>query len=192
MDFSSIDNSSIRWLKDFKKMPERCQEMVFDYYNKCCINEPDRLFIFDVLGFPDPDDYESPIELILHFALDIIMAYHGIPYLTLYRQEEIKVDNNKYRVDFLFDTEFQELLKFQKDYKLVIECDGHEFHEKTKEQVKKRNDRDYNLKTADYDIIHFSGSEIYNEPYACALKILNIIRINAIPERSKNGKQENV
>lgn len=63
----------------------------------------------------------------------------------------------------------------------MIECDGHEFHEKTKEQVIYDNEREYKLKSAGYDVLHFSGSEIYNNPYECAEKTLNYI--------SKNNKK---
>ena len=57
---------------------------------------------------------------------------------------------------------------FTNDYRLVIECDGHEFHKLTKEQVKHDNERDFNLKDCGYDVIHFSGSQIYENPWKCA------------------------
>ena len=69
--------------------------------------------------------------------------------------------------------------------KLIVECDGHEFHEKTKDQVEKRNKRDYNLKMQGFDILHFSGSEIYKDPVGCARKCIDYII--ALYKLSKNG-----
>ena len=51
---------------------------------------------------------------------------------------------------------------------MLVECDGHDFHEKTKEQVEKDNEREYELKMAVYEILRFSGSQIYNNPFKCA------------------------
>lgn len=60
--------------------------------------------------------------------------------------------------------------------KLVIECDGHNFHEKTKEQVIRNNERDYDLQLAGYKVLHFSGSQIYESPLSCANDIYNFIQ----------------
>lgn len=47
--------------------------------------------------------------------------------------------------------------------KYIIECDGHEFHEKTKEQAKHDKQRDRFLVSKGYKVLRFSGSEIYND-----------------------------
>lgn len=61
------------------------------------------------------------------------------------------------------------------NYKLIIECDGYEFHQKTRQQVQKDNEREYDLKMAGYEILRFSGSQIYNEPLKCAEDTYNYI-----------------
>jgi hypothetical protein len=48
------------------------------------------------------------------------------------------------------------------EIKAVIECDGHEYHEKTKDQITKNNIRDRRLKCEGYNVFRFSGSELYN------------------------------
>lgn len=58
---------------------------------------------------------------------------------------------------------------------IVIECDGHDFHEKTKEQAKRDKQRDRKLTKLGYNILHFSGSEIYNNPKGCILEIDDLI-----------------
>ena len=69
-----------------------------------------------------------------------------------------------YRVDFL--------LKFNgmdsKEKLIVIECDGHEFHEKTKEQAQRDKKRDRQLATFGCIVLRFTGSEIFRNPSRCA------------------------
>lgn len=51
---------------------------------------------------------------------------------------------------------------------LAIECDGHEFHERTKEQAARDRARDRALQEAGLTIFRFTGSEIYRDPFGCA------------------------
>ena len=55
---------------------------------------------------------------------------------------------------------------------VVVECDGHDFHERTKEQAAKDRSRDRRLQDAGYRIYRFTGSEIYREPMNCASEAL--------------------
>ena len=76
-----------------------------------------------------------------------------------------------------------------KNIKVIIECDGYEFHHKNKVQVTHDNEREYNLKIAGYDVIRFSGSQIHNNPLECAEKAYEYIKTkidNAIGENN-NG-----
>lgn len=75
----------------------------------------------------------------------------------------------KYRADFLF---------VYNDYEagirqLVVECDGHDFHERTKDQAAHDRARDRRLQELGYTVYRFTGSEIYRDPIRCALQIVN-------------------
>lgn len=120
---------------------------------------------------------ESPIEQILAIQMEWIklLDMHNfnpfIDVLSIENQKEIHCNNRKYRVDFYIPVQYknQELIKF------VIECDGYEFHQKTKIQIEKDNNRQRDLQKAGYEIIRFSGTEIWHKPYQCACEIRNII-----------------
>lgn len=120
---------------------------------------------------------ESPIEQLLSLSLEelnIKQIYNFNPFVDVIeveKQSEIKCGNKKYRVDFLIPVAY----KNQGNKCFVIECDGHEFHQKTKEQVEKDNTRTRDLQKAGYEIIRFSGTEIWHRPYKCAKDVLNII-----------------
>ena len=151
-------------LDDFLVLPRKCQELFFQHLEYSTQIEEDGYLNFYAGGL-DYSYRESPIEVILAFAYELL---YPDPQLILWTpQVEIKANGKTYIIDFQFSTEGN----FDKEYKLLVECDGHNYHNKTKDQVKRDNERDYNLKLAGYDILRFSGSQIYNDPFKCAKEI---------------------
>lgn len=55
--------------------------------------------------------------------------------------------------------------------KLVVECDGHQFHERTKEQAAKDRSRDRKLTSLGFDVFRFTGSELWCDPWGCASQV---------------------
>lgn len=55
--------------------------------------------------------------------------------------------------------------------KLVVECDGHEYHERTKEQAAKDRSRDRALTSLGFDVFRFTGSELWRDPWSCAAQV---------------------
>ncbi len=56
--------------------------------------------------------------------------------------------------------------------RLVVECDGHEFHERTREQATRDKNRDRELLNAGYPVMRFTGSEIVSSPLKCSNQIM--------------------
>lgn len=48
--------------------------------------------------------------------------------------------------------------------RIAVEVDGHDFHERTKEQAQRDKERDRNLTAAGWHPIRFTGSEVYRDP----------------------------
>lgn len=70
-----------------------------------------------------------------------------------------------WRVDFVVF-----LSTYDKDVRpprLVIECDGHDFHERTKEQAARDRKRDRDLQALGVPILRFTGSEIFRDVDGC-------------------------
>lgn len=59
---------------------------------------------------------------------------------------------------------------------LVVECDGHDFHERTKEQAARDRKRDRELSLKGYDVFRFTGSEIWRDPIKCAEDVIQWAR----------------
>jgi hypothetical protein len=55
--------------------------------------------------------------------------------------------------------------------KVVVEVDGHDFHERSKEQAARNRQRDRDFMMDGYKVVPFTGSEVYNDPYKCAEEI---------------------
>ncbi len=135
------------------------------------------------------DKCESPIEKMLLAALIIKSASFKSYYFDIWCQySELNIKEN-YRCDFRIIADDMSGLNSKSQSKtaeILVECDGHEFHEKTKAQVEYRNNRDLALKKAGYDILHFSGSQIYKNPLKCADEILDYLVTKAEGEKN-NG-----
>jgi very-short-patch-repair endonuclease len=108
--------------------------------------------------------FESPIEEKLYIALESALKRTRGDY-KLKTQEWI----GNYRIDIIVRGE---------GAVFAIECDGHEFHEKTKEQAARDKRRDRDLLNIGIPTIRFTGSEIYENADECAREIIDIINSN--------------
>jgi len=136
-------------------------------------------------------DCESPIEQIMALRLyefrNSRQAYKmefvdGLDIIDVVNQNNMVVGEKNYRVDFMlpvYDTVIQEGMTF------IVECDGHDFHEKTKEQAKHDKQRDRDFITAGYIVMRFTGSEVFND-YNIACEIYR--RIRTIMLNRRNGR----
>lgn len=116
---------------------------------------------------------DSPIEQLLGEYLPTITngyddvqfdafpdAFSDPEWAAYFRCQQVLYD---YRVDFCFKT------VLRGDYRiLALECDGHDFHERSKAQAARDRKRDRTPVKAGIKVIRFTGSEIYNRPAACA------------------------
>ena len=125
-------------------------------------------------------DCESPIEQLLSLYLTNLRISFSDwnPFISVSQignNQEIQCQNGKkYRLDFYFIVNY----KNQETKYFGIECDGHDFHQKTKEQVEYDNQRQRDLQNEGIEIIRFSGSEIWKNPIKCANEVKNIILSN--------------
>lgn len=116
----------------------------------------ERLLLLGLLGnfFPYEIEYQNSIENPRGFK-GIYCNWNG------WRIEPQAVVAPRIRVDFLIT---------KKEYshlKIVIECDGHNFHEKTKDQAKKDKQRERELVKKGFVVLRYSGSEIFENPEKC-------------------------
>ncbi|MBV9851812.1 MAG: DUF559 domain-containing protein [Armatimonadetes bacterium] len=99
--------------------------------------------------------------------VDFLLRYQHIS--TAYPPEAIEQ-----RAPFIGFIAHPELATHEKHRKqLIVECDGHEFHEKTRAQVARDKQRDRYLQKLGYKVFRFSGSEINQDAISCALEVFD-------------------
>lgn len=83
----------------------------------------------------------------------------------------------EYRVDYLIAAKASTSTKI---YRVIVECDGHEFHEKTKEQAARDKKRDRTLTNSGFTVFRFTGSEIFRDPQKCADEVAEFLNNRAL------------
>lgn len=162
---------------EFEKLPPRAKEIYFYAMEQMVFssNIVDELIVDP--PFCGSIDCESPIEKILYVSCKIVFTCRKIEFseeqfgISILPQFEIETESKTYRTDFSFVLEKDGGISPE----VIVECDGHEFHKKTKSQVEYDNQREYDIKKMGYDILRFSGSQIYKNPFKCANDIFDYL-----------------
>lgn len=77
-----------------------------------------------------------------------------------------------YRADFAIHYRVD---KGAPGHKIIVECDGHDFHERTKEQARRDRSRDRDMTVAGYKVFRYTGSEVYQDPIRCAQQVADYV-----------------
>lgn len=143
---------------------------------------------------------DSPIEGTLLLATvaymrlwgdNVVVTKRGKPEsLYFYKQYTDPIANiiipqlqiDKYRVDFFLTN------AYAKDVKLIVECDGHDYHERTKQQAQRDKARDRHFQKEGYTVLRYTGSEIFRSPFKCAAEVTEMLA--SLISRSNAGKRK--
>jgi very-short-patch-repair endonuclease len=90
-----------------------------------------------------------------------------------------------YRVDFVFLVIRYEHGERLDSVRMIVECDGHDFHERTKEQAKRDKKRDRQFQTSGFMVARFTGSEVFNDARGCARQLFEMVAAQQEREQAK-------
>jgi very-short-patch-repair endonuclease len=128
------------------------------------------------------DRCESPIERNLFLALQEHTGFSTTPPDTERHPYEglwwegwlmvllVQPTVGKYRPDFIVAPVGPD----RDSWTLVVEADGHAFHEKSKTQAARDKKRDRFFQQLGWHVLHFTGSEISRDSRACAIEIAEL------------------
>lgn len=129
---------------------------------------------------------ESPIEDLFFIACNVMCSANYIdvnPYVWGGIKGEVTEGSGififpqyligKYRVDFLLTQ--NGISPTEQLSPVVVELDGHDFHDKDKNQRAYEKSRDRFLVKAGYKVLHFTGSEVVADPYKVAFEALSLM-----------------
>ena len=164
---------------------------VKDFWEKCADEiAQDKKYTFltdstDILATCD-----SPIEQLFYLAMvtESEVTGFGKVHLDFNRYFWIEggidisaqVKIGKYIVDFVIKYAGTQLID-AKNFKthnekkmksIVVELDGHEFHDKNEKQRRYEKKRDRFLQKQGYKVFHYTGTEIFLDPFAAAQECL--------------------
>lgn len=122
------------------------------------------------------DVLQSPIEDMFWLSCDVFMQATGIAYNDslsggIFVQPQIKV--GKFVVDFV-----AKQVGIGPDTHLgpvIVELDGHDFHDRNKKERAYEKSRDRFFVKNGYRVVHYTGSEIYADPYKAAFEVLEMV-----------------
>lgn len=119
--------------------------------------------------------FESPIEELLFEAILMWVWVHNRGVVGIkgeFKKARYQISPQQevagYRADFV-------LVDTKQHVSCVIEADGHDFHERTKEQASRDRSRDREVQALGFLILRFTGSEIWADPWKCAAIIFDAI-----------------
>jgi len=129
----------------------------------------DRDFLDAVEKLPDiPDDVKkwTDLEVILISGLRLNDRFHVSMQSTL---QEVKLDGRVIRPDaFIW-------VPTRPDFKMIVECDGYQYHADKAAFTRDRK-RDRLLHADGFDVLRYSGGEIWNNPAEVALDLLGHLK----------------
>lgn len=151
-----LDNAIGSWMAEQRRrldvFLERCGSPIERLFLLALVNNGDGELLYDMSRFFEGRRHAESIGT----DEDPIISVH---YIYVYQQFPVCVDEQNFRLDFAF---------FCRSAKLGIELDGHDFHERTKEQVQKDKSRDRLLQGAGWRVLRFTGSEVWRDAAHCA------------------------
>lgn len=124
---------------------------------------------------------ESPIEALFHAAWSAMKPHSmAIDEVRLTPQADL----GNYRADFLFTINDVE----GKEQKLVVEMDGHDFHERTKAQAAHDKARDRWMTGEGYQVMRFTGSEVWRNPFQVVEEVVSRLHMLRYGESEKRAR----
>jgi len=104
--------------------------------------------------------------------------------IRLFHYIQPQVQIGKYRVDFMAQSvlcqNYTDKARVIHSRKMIIECDGHDFHERTADQAERDKSRDRELVAKGFTVLRYTGREIWRDPTAAAIEVVELLRNDII------------
>src|SRR4051794_874198 len=88
--------------------------------------------------------------------------------LTIEPQHQVNADDRTYKIDFLVYNPDRRL-------RVGVELDGHDFHEKSYDQVRRDKQRERAIVRQGITVLRFSGSEVVRDARKCVREVVTFM-----------------
>lgn len=147
-----------------------------------------RIFYDSIMSDCVERGIESPIEQILYTSIKTLLILNGqeeigivghggkhfLVGIDIYPQEKI----GEYFVDFKVSNFWitrSGSHRSQNENTVIVECDGHKFHDRDEAQRRYEKKRDRFLLKNGFKVFHYTGKEIKDRPFSVAQEVLSEI-----------------
>lgn len=128
-----------------------------------CETPIERVLLAAFIGF---DEALGPM-CEMHICGTLDLSSWPVDGICIYPQARV----DEYRLDFLLvRVAGGEPRRF-----VVVECDGHDFHERTKAQASRDKKRDRHFAKKGWLVLRYTGSDIWRSPGDCGLESLTVV-----------------
>jgi very-short-patch-repair endonuclease len=132
-------------------------------------NHQAEVFCFSILDEKKSNKYSSPIEDLFFISVELQKEVFFLK-KNLSIKREFVIGN--YRVDFLLTYESEGIQN-----NIIVELDGHDFHERNKSERSYEKSRDRDLIKSGYKVIHFTGSDVCADPHQVVFEALSMLGV---------------
>jgi very-short-patch-repair endonuclease len=120
--------------------------------------------------------FQTPIEMwfykALYLACRVDVSYFELTRIVTDSNSDLCIEPQKIVLDWPVDYVFTVKSECGIVSHLSVECDGHDFHERTKEQAARDRSRDRRLQEVGHTVFRFTGAELYRDAFGCAVQVL--------------------
>lgn len=135
---------------------------------------------------PAPWPGDTPIEQLFACALDLTATFEMGHHVRVFFTTDAQLPSDMAKpglADCLFVVPQSQVGGWRVDFALhiitdagsrwmIVECDGHDFHERTKDQAARDRSRDRRATLEGVPILRFTGAELWLDPVRCARETL--------------------
>lgn len=139
----------------------------FEYAAKRCESPIEKIFVAQFLCPSLSAEYDSRADVLLPPS-GSIEHVECPPIAGFYIWPQIKIGS--YRVDFVCGC--SEMGRYSY---CIVECDGHDWHERTKEQAARDKARDRYLASRGFAVLRFTGSEVFADPRSVVNEVFQLL-----------------
>lgn len=154
-------------IADTKAIAAQRIESEFAWISGLCESPIERLFAAQLMHQSVSDEFDTRVEFLRPPSGQVGYASPP-PVEGIYVFPQIIIGS--YRVDFILAA-----ARYGSTSQLIVELDGHDFHEKTREQAQRDKARDRYLVGQGYRVLRFTGSEIYRDPFKAAVEAICVL-----------------
>lgn len=154
----------------YKPPPKNVSDFISKASDIVSSHEHDRFGMDCWNEIPDLE-IESPIEMLFYVAFKALLRVNDMEDQSM---EHVGITPQatigKYRADFKIS--IVDLRKMESRNSVVVECDGHEFHEKDEKARRYEKQRDRKMQVLGHKVFRFTGKEITDNPIMVAAEVL--------------------